>query len=266
MERHLHLFDTESEFNEVYNGSGYTDPWVSYIKETSGVTYNKIQQHDYSQDYLTFEILGNGNAESQKDDIYYSLDNGETWHEYGYSTSVEVHSGDKLMLKGDISDLGGRDGLVYIDCNFNMQGNIMSLINSTGFTTATTIPQGSSLGYLFGETGNEYLISAENLILPATALTEYCYQGMFSDCTSLTTAPVLPATTLAPYCYQNMFSNCTSLNYIKCLATDISASDCTSYWVYNVASTGTFVKNPNMSSWTTGDDGIPEGWTVEDAS
>lgn len=27
-------------------------------------------------------------------------------------------------------------------------------------------------------------------------------------------------------------------------------------------STGTFVKNPNMTSWTTGVNGIPRGWTV----
>ena len=31
-------------------------------------------------------------------------------------------------------------------------------------------------------------------------------------------------------------------------------------------STGTFVKNPNMASWTTGTSGIPTGWTVIDNS
>ena len=62
-----------------------------------------------------------------------------------------------------------------------------------------------------------------------------------------------------------MFYNCTRLNYIKCLATDISATNCTQGWVSGVASTGTFVKNPNMTSWTTGVDGIPSGWTVQDA-
>ena len=85
---------------------------------------------------------------------------------------------------------------------------------------------------------------------------------MFKGCTSLTTAPELPATTLTTYCYQWMFQLCTNLNYIKCLATDISASNCTTGWVNNVASTGTFVKAASMSSWTTGTNGIPEGWTV----
>ena len=46
------------------------------------------------------------------------------------------------------------------------------------------------------------------------------------------------------------------------LATDISASSCLSNWVNGVASTGTFVKNPAMTSLTTGQSGIPSGWTV----
>ena len=101
--------------------------------------------------------------------------------------------------------------------------------------------------------------------LPATILTNNCYNGMFYNCTSLTTAPELPATSLATGCYYEMFTGCTSLNYIECLATDISASNCTSIWVRNVASTGTFVKAPSMTSWKTGVSGIPTGWTVQDA-
>ena len=101
-------------------------------------------------------------------------------------------------------------------------------------------------------------------ILPATTLKVYCYGQMFQNCTSLTTAPELPATTLTESCYEEMFRNCTSLNYIKCLATDISAPSCTSSWVDGVASTGTFVKNPNMTDWAEGKDGIPTGWSVLD--
>ena len=103
-------------------------------------------------------------------------------------------------------------------------------------------------------------------ILPATELAKYCYNETFYGCSALKTAPVLPATTLTQACYANMFYNCTSLNYIKCLATDISANVCTTSWVSGISSTGTFVKNPSMTGWTTGTSGIPEGWTVEDAA
>ena len=101
--------------------------------------------------------------------------------------------------------------------------------------------------------------------LPATTLADDCYSYMFKGCTSLTAAPELPAITLAPQSYYEMFHGCNKLNYIKCLATNISATNCTSNWVNGVAASGTFVKNPNMTSWTTGIHGIPEGWTVIDA-
>ena len=61
---------------------------------------------------------------------------------------------------------------------------------------------------------------------------------------------------------EGMFYGCSNLNHIKMLATDISATDCLSDWVSGVASTGTFVKNPNMTSLPTGNNGIPSGWTV----
>jgi hypothetical protein len=60
-----------------------------------------------------------------------------------------------------------------------------------------------------------------------------------------------------------MFSGCTSLNYIKMLATDISASNCLTYWVYGISSTGTFVKNKNATWNVTGDNGVPNGWTIQ---
>lgn len=95
--------------------------------------------------------------------------------------------------------------------------------------------------------------------LPATSLSIGCYISMFTNCVSLITAPELPATVLTYQCYQDMFNNCKKLNYIKMLATDISISYCLSNWVSDVASTGTFVKNPAMTTLTTGSSGIPSG-------
>lgn len=165
-------------------------------------------------------------------------------------------------------------------------------ITCTSLTTApvlpaTTIPESAYYGMF---NGCESLASAP--ALPATTLGDNCYAVMFSGCNSLTiapelpattvgvsgysqmfrscwsltTAPVLPATTLAEGCYARMFEFCTNLNYVKCLATDISANGCTTNWLNRVSSTGTFVKNPSMSSWTTGSSGIPSGWTVQSAT
>lgn len=100
--------------------------------------------------------------------------------------------------------------------------------------------------------------------LPATALASSCYLQMFMDCTSLQTAPVLPAPTLQSGCYQNMFWGCTNLTRVVCLATDISASNCTLSWLYKASPTGTFVTPASGATWSRDTNGIPEGWTVVD--
>ena len=135
----------------------------------------------------------------------------------------------------------------------------------TSLTTAPELPATTLADYCYRSMfqGCSNLTTAP--ALPATTLVNNCYQSMFQGCTSLTTAPELPATTLANYCYNSMFKGCTNLNYIKCLATDISASNSTMSWTNGVSASGTFVKNPNMTSWTTDSNGIPSGWTVQDA-
>ena len=105
--------------------------------------------------------------------------------------------------------------------------------------------------------------------LPATTLVESCYDNMFGECTSLEIAPVLPAATLAGWCYTWMFKNCANLNSVTCLATDISAENCTKDWLSGVASSGTFTKADGIAvgetGWQTNSiSGIPSGWTVKD--
>ena len=138
--------------------------------------------------------------------------------------------------------------------------------NCSSLTTApelpvTTLANGCYSGMFQGCTS----LTQAPSILPATTLASSCYSGMFNGCTSLTTAPELPAPFLIISCYSNMFYNCSSLNYIKCLSEPINQYYAEN-WVYGVASTGTFVKNPKMVSWGTGDSGIPSGWTVINAS
>lgn len=135
----------------------------------------------------------------------------------------------------------------------------------TSLTKAPELPATTLANYCYGSMflGCTSLVQVPEL--PATTLAKQCYYDMFDGCTSLTTAPALSAPILADKCYASIFRNCTSLNYIKCLATDISAFYCTSDWVSVVSSTGTFVKHPDMSDWTTGTNGIPSGWIVENA-
>ena len=163
----------------------------------------------------------------------------------------------------------------------------MSLLYGDNFAERTTFPDGSSYNFcsLFKKAP---VISAENLVLPATTLKDYCYRALFSWCMTLTKAPELPATTLATgcywymfeqcaiteapvlnattlvkECYGHMFEGCGLLNKITCLATNgFNATNCRADWVKNVAGDGAFVKAANATSWTTGTSGIPSGWIV----
>lgn len=136
----------------------------------------------------------------------------------------------------------------------------------TSLTTAPELPATTLANYCYDSMFDSCTSLTTAPALPTTELAEGCYAFMFCNCTSLTTAPELPATNLAMGCYSAMFADCTSLNYIKMLATDISAEGCLYDWVANVASAGTFIKHPNMTSLPTGVDGIPYGWTVQDAA
>ena len=133
-------------------------------------------------------------------------------------------------------------------------------------TTAPSLPATTLADNCYKDMFNGCTSLTTAPVLPATTLANKCYSGMFYRCTSLVNAPSLPATTLTDGCYGGMFQSCTNLNSITCLATSISASNCTINWVNGVAASGTFIKNPSMSSWTTGTNGIPSGWTVQDAS
>lgn len=140
-------------------------------------------------------------------------------------------------------------------------------MNCTSLVTAPEI-KATSLGNTYCcqqmFQGCTALVNAPS-ILPATTLTDYCYHQMFYGCSILETAPELPAATLTQYCYYRMFYSCSKLNRITCLATSVSASNCKYQWVSGVASSGTFIKNKDITTgtWSTGVSGIPSGWIVE---
>ena len=140
-------------------------------------------------------------------------------------------------------------------CYYSMFFNCTKITQAPALP-ATTLAKGCYEAMFSGCTS---LTTAPEL--PATTLTNNCYYNMFAGCNRLTEAPVLPATKLSSQCYAFMFSNCSKLSTIKCLATDISATDALLLWTSKVASTGTFYKATGVE-WPTGTSGIPSAWTV----
>ena len=228
MARYIHLFETEDGFNTVYNGEGYKEPWVSLTMDVGRVNYNKT----LLEMPFTVEALGEGTLSWNLGNrtLQYSKNSGE-WSTMDNTTRIEVVEGDTVSFKGSIVNYSN----CAISCTsqFNVKGNIMSLINGDNYASADTISV-KNFGDIFR--GSSALVSAANLILPATTLTDFCYSSMFYGCTSLTTAPQLPATTLAGSCYQFMFYGCTSLTQAPELPATTLAYNCYSSMFYGCTS------------------------------
>lgn len=227
--KYLKKFDTHTEYEE-YIASDYDKPNVSLCVAENEVHYNPIP-HDYSNDYLTFVARADGTftfSGLTSNTLSYSLDNGSTWTELANNTPTPtVASGNKILWKCDnltTSALNG-PGRFFSTSQFDVEGNIMSLIYGDNFIGQTTLTSRSIFSGLFS--GNTNVIEAENLLLPATQLSTGCYLKMFCGCTNLISAPDLPAKTLSTSGYCSMFESCTSLTKApKTLPTTLASSGC----------------------------------------
>ena len=217
-----------------------------------------------TDDYLTIEALEDGlTASLSANACEYCVDGDGNWKSLdAYAATESINSGHTLSFRGELTPITLKGiGTFTINKKCNLKGNCMSMLFGDNASNNYSLSGKSCAFYgLFYNCSN--IITVSENFLPATTLSYACYFYMFYCCTSLTTAPELPATNLVQYCYRYMFADCTNLNYIKMLATDIPPSDCLYYWVKGVASSGTFVKSPNMTTLLTGSFGIPEGWTV----
>lgn len=195
--------------------------------------------HDYAEDYLTFDITSNGvinwvltgYASAQPLSIEYRINGGE-WTQITASrsgaTNFNVVAGDVVEFRGDNPaysyENNGKSSFRGSTAGFRASGNLMSMVSSVGFENLTTLSEDKTFEGLFMScTG---LTDARNLVLPATALTDYCYDGMFALCRSLVYPPKLPATTLAPYCYHDMFDGCYSLTTTPELPATVMQTSC----------------------------------------
>ena len=267
-----------------------TDSWTAYTIDTEVDLSNGecIQFRageggnesfsTYISDYYNINVSGEGTV-NLSGNIMSLLDRNllkasvPKYAFYKFCKSDKIVDASNLKLPATTLALGCYSSMFFGCTNLTTAPELpaTTLANScyssmfSGCTSLTTAPElpATTLAescYYKMFSGCTNLKSAPKL--PATKLVIQCYYSMFSGCKSLTTAPDLPAQTLAIRCYNFMFDNCSSLNYIKMLATDISASSCLSSWVYGVSAKGTFVKSSSATWNKTGSSGVPSGWTV----
>ena len=247
------LYEQNSNIKKIYvNGTrvwpikfiGYSEPF--YVENITNSTETlSIKKSNSSAPTVTVQYSTNGNL----------------WHNLGSTSTTAltktIPAGTKLYLKastsswGNASTASSRNSITGVS---KVGGNIMSLLYGSDFTgNETSFPSGSSANFRYLLRENSNLLSAEDLILPATTLangcycgmfsqdrslvhgpkrlpaevlTTDCYRGMFEYCNSLAECPDLPATTLATACYQVMFRYCTSLETAPDLEASTLVTDC----------------------------------------
>ena len=170
-----------NDIPKIYYGSVEVDKVCLGVEEV-------WTNHDYAEDYLTFVALENGTFSYSNDDLYYSVDDGDTWQTLQAGTSTPtITAGDRILWKANgFSHSWTNQSTFSSTGTFEVEGNIMSLVSGDSFSQATDIPQYTCISMFKYCTS---LTTAEHLVLPSTVLSEGCYEYMFQGCTSLTTAP-----------------------------------------------------------------------------
>ena len=211
--------------------ASYTGSWVGYVNPTgtfvksSDATWTTTGMNGVPttwsvetcgaliftalQANSTVKLLKQGSPDTIS--LEYSTDGGSHWYVYnveGGATITLANIGKTVKFRGTNSTLSSSSSNYY---KFQMtgriaaSGDVTSLLNPTGANDLT------GKNYCFNGLFNGCTSLTTAPDLPATKLANYCYNEMFYGCTSLTTAPDLPATKLANYCYNAMFQSCTSL-------------------------------------------------------
>lgn len=198
----------------------------------------------YEEKYLTFEALEDGTFKLSNNSVSYSLDGGTNWSQLEADTETPtIARGNRIMWKGQLRPNAEYGiGIFSSTGRCNIEGNPMSLLFGDNFGNQTDL---SAYEYAFAFLFSKLkAVDSANLALSATTLGHHCYTSMFSDCTSLTTAPELPATTLAHHCYTNMFAGCTSLTTAPVLPATTLVNNCYGYMFYACTSLTTAPELP----------------------
>ena len=183
---------------------------------------------------LTFEAKEAGATVTYNNYNYpieYSTD-GITWTQSPYVSVTLENVGDKVYFRGNNETYYYPSSYSPLfNCSYDcyIYGNIMSLVHSTNFATATTLSGERTFYQMFKNNTHIKNHPTKDLVLPATTLAEQCYYDMFNSCTGLTKTPELPATTLAKRCYYGMFDYCTGLTTAPELPATTLAEGCYYY-------------------------------------
>lgn len=231
LKKNLCIKEDKTLSSYIYN-NGWRDVFEPnrkylYIEALESATFSIVEDSDIISNNYEYYV------NNMRPSFQYSYDS-ITWNNYTLNNQFNLKTGEKVYFKGDNLQnwvIEGFPSPIYFNINngkCKAGGNIMSLryLEPIGDEPIPCV-----------EAFKNIFIQCESLIeapeLPATILTDNCYEDMFKLCLNLKTAPELPATTLTSYCYSGMFNNCLSLKEIPNLPSTTLNDYCYAFMFYN---------------------------------
>jgi hypothetical protein len=199
---------------------------------------------------------------------YKTSTDGTTWSSYSMGTSIKLNNDESIFFKRQSGGITPTPDTHYV--KFSMVGKVEAYNNLYSMTPYWDSGSGTNLrAYAFVNLFEGCSALYRAPMLPTIPLSTSGDSGMqyyktFKGCTNLTEAPYIPYTTInANACMYQMFQGCSRLAKVRCAATTLDTSSsnaCLHQWLDGVAATGDFY-TPTNTSWPSGVDGIPTGWT-----
>ena len=201
------------------NVSGVPIGWTLRTELANYLTFTNTANEDNSISLIRYG-LGSWIIEYSTDGINWTSATVDT---YGGTFGVTLHPGEYVKLRGNNGGFNTKNNYAQFRSTTycEVSGDINTLLNKFGGDVS--IPNNGGFYRLFKDMA--YLENG-GLVLPSTTLGISCYEAMFENCRSMTTAPALPATTLVDSCYLGMFRGCTSLVNAPALPATTLATEC----------------------------------------
>ena len=263
--KYLHLFDSKTNHDAVYNGSEYKEPWIACIEENSSTTYDSETIVKYGDGIIRkYKSLtnigdnGDGSIPDPRTNVV-EITIGNTVTNIGLHAFNQTHITNIVIPNSvtrfeswafqncySLSSITIPDSVkTMYNYNFNICSNLRNVIIGNKVTT-------------MGKGNFRYCSSLSSVTIGNSVSS--IGESTFYECTSLSSITIPDAVTSIG---TSAFEKCTNLSSITCMATNAPTLNDNVF--KNIYSNGT-LHYPNGSDYSTWLAQLPSDWkAVADA-
>ena len=138
MKSYIHLYETNSEFTEAYNGPDYDEPWLSLTEENMTISYNKPKLTAITFNSITWvtDVPSTGGTATKDNctfEVYAKYDNG-----ISVDISSDVTVTGELVVPSSTESQRHEAGKLTLTASysgFTVTGNVTAYQEAVDFST-----------------------------------------------------------------------------------------------------------------------------------